>query len=118
MQSYAITASYIQGCLHDAVTACNRNFNVLARERKMILQYSHSKLNTAMVDHHSPVNENGLKWTEINSFHSCQIHILNFWIYFYPIKISEFLKIHFNSYEGIKTKQFLFFSIKKKYADH
>jgi len=38
---------------------------------------------------------------------------------FYPIKVSEFFKIHFNPYEGIKTKRFLFFSIKKKKnADH
>jgi len=35
-----------------------------------------------------------------------------------PIKVSEFFKIHFNPHEGIKTKRFLFFSIKKKYADH
>jgi len=32
----------------------------------------------------------------------------------YPIKVSEFFKIHFNPYEEIKTKRFLFFSIKKK----
>jgi len=38
--------------------------------------------------------------------------------HFYPIKVSEFLKIYFNPYEKIKTKRFLFFSIKKKYADH
>jgi len=35
-----------------------------------------------------------------------------------PIKVSEFFKIRFYPYEGIKTKRFLFFSIKKKYADH
>jgi len=65
-----------------------------------------------------PANENGLKWTEMDSFHSCQIQILNFWIHFYPIKISEFFKIHFNSYEEIKTKRFLFLSVPKKYSDH
>jgi len=43
----------------------------------------------------------------------CQIQILNFGIYFYPIKMSEFFKIHFNLYEGIKIKQFLFFSTRK-----
>jgi len=31
----------------------------------------------------------------------------------YPIKVSEFFKIHFNSYQEIKTKRFLFLSIKK-----
>jgi len=65
-----------------------------------------------------PANENGLKWTQIDLFCSYQIQILIFWIHFYPIKISEFFKIHFNSYKGIKTKRFLFFLIKKKYADH
>jgi len=38
----------------------------------------------------------------------------DFLIHFYPIKVSEFFKIHFNPYKGIKTKRFLFFSIKKK----
>jgi len=63
-----------------------------------------------------PANENELKWTEMDSFCSCQIHILIFWIYFYPIKVSEFFWIHFNPYEVIKAKQF--FSIKKNNADH
>jgi len=59
-----------------------------------------------------PANENGLKWTEMDSFCSCQIQILIFWIHFYPI--SEFFKIHFNLYEEKKTKRFLSFSKKKK----
>jgi len=50
----------------------------------------------------------------MDSFRSCQIQILNFRIHFYPIKVSEFFKIHFNPYEEIKIKRFLFFSIKKK----
>jgi len=37
---------------------------------------------------------------------------------FLSIKVSEFFKIHFNLYEEIKTKRFLYFSIQKKYADH
>jgi len=38
---------------------------------------------------------------------------------FYPIKVSEFLKIHFNPYEGIKKQSDSYFlSIKKKYADY
>jgi len=45
-----------------------------------------------------PANENGLKWTEMNSF--CHVSH-SFWIHFYPIKVSEFFKIHFNPYEGI-----------------
>jgi len=56
------------------------------------------------------------KWIEMDrkGFCSCQIQILIFWIHFYPIKVSEFFKIHFNPYKEIKTKRFLFFSIKKK----
>jgi len=65
-----------------------------------------------------PANENEFKWTKMDSFCSCQIQILIFLIHFYPIKVSEFFKIHFNPYEGIKTKRFLFFSIKKKYPNH
>jgi len=38
-----------------------------------------------------PANGNELKWTEMDSFYSCQIQILIFWIYFYAIKVSEFV---------------------------
>jgi len=41
-----------------------------------------------------PAYENRLKWTEMDSFHSCQIQILNFRIHFYPVKVSELFKIH------------------------
>jgi len=39
-----------------------------------------------------PVNENGLKWTEMDSFCSCQIQILIFLIHFYPISFRIFFK--------------------------
>jgi len=78
----------------------------------LFLHYSlHKNLNI-------PANKNVLKWTEMNLSCSYQIQILIFLIHFYPIKVSEFFQIHFNPYERIKTKRFLFFSIKKKYADH
>jgi len=54
------------------------------------------------------------KWIEMdrNSFCSCQIQILIFRIHFYSIKISEFLKIHFNLYERIKINSYSFQFIK------
>jgi len=57
-----------------------------------------------------PANGNELKWTEMDSFCSCQMQILILWIHFYPIKVFEFFKSIWRE----KTKWYLFFSIKKK----
>jgi len=57
-----------------------------------------------------PANENGLKWTKMDSFCSCHIQILIFWIRFYPIKVSEFFLMHIKEQ---KQSNFYSFQLKK-----